>query len=494
MFAIGYDLGSSSIKAALVNTKTGAVVARIQEPETEMSMDAPRPGWAEQDPESWWQYICTATLRIIQENNVQSDQIESVGISYQMHGLVLINETNEVARPSIIWCDSRAISYGEEAFTNIGTTKCLTHCLNSPGNFTAAKLKWVKENEAEIYAKAKYAMLPGDYIAMKLSGDITTTITGLSEGVFWDFKHNAPAALVMETMGLNPALLPTVVPAVGAQAKVSKAGAAATGLPPGITIGYRAGDQPNNALSLNVLEPGEIAATAGTSGVVYGVSDQLVHDPQQRVNSFAHVNHSAENPRIGVLLCINGAGILHRWIRQQVCGEQLSYGEMETAAAEVPSGADGLTFLPFGNGAERMLNNQQVEAHLLHLDLNRHGRDHLIRAGIEGVAFAFVYGMKIMQNDLGMDLSTIRVGNDNLFQSNIFATSIANLTGATIEIHNTTGAVGAALAGAAGAGKISDLRTATARQEVVGTISAAPPSDALFAAYERWVEDLRLRI
>lgn len=491
MYAIGYDIGSSSVKAALVEIATGKVAARLQEPATEMSMDAPQPGWAEQSPESWWEYLCAATHRLLAETAVAPEAIQSVGISYQMHGLVLVDERMEVVRPAIIWCDSRAIDYGEAAYNAIGADACLAHCLNSPGNFTAAKLQWVKENEPMAYARARYAMLPGDFIALRLSGEASTTVGGLSEGILWDFKQHSPALQVLEQMGLDAEKLPPIVPTIGKQARLSAAAAAACGLAEGTCIGYRAGDQPNNALSLNVLEPGEIAATAGTSGVVYGVSDQLVSDKNQRINSFAHVNHIAPAPRVGVLLCINGAGILHRWVRLHIGDGQHSYNEIENLAAQAPIGADGLSFLPFGNGAERMLNNQQVGAQILHLDFNRHEQKHLLRAGIEGIAFAFVYGMRLMR-DLGMEMKTIRVGNDNLFQSNIFATIIATLTAANIEVYNTTGAVGAAMAGAAGAGYISDLATAMRRQEMQHRLLPDPSlAVALETAYARWEKALK---
>ncbi len=485
MYAIGYDIGSSSVKAALVEIASGQVMARLQEPATEMSMDAPEPGWAEQSPEIWWQHLCVATQRILAQTQLDPKKIVSVGISYQMHGLVLVDEQLALTRAAIIWCDSRAIPYGEAAFEALGSAYCLSHCLNSPGNFTASKLKWVAEHEPDVYARSRYAMLPGDFIAMRLSGQVNTTVTGLSEGVFWDFKQDQVAQSVLDHYGLDAAKLPPLVPAIGKQSSVSAQAARVTGLPEGIPIAYRAGDQPNNALSLNVLAPGEIAATAGTSGVVYGVTDQLVSDKSQRINSFAHVNHSAQSPSIGVLLCINGVGILHRWMRQHVCDEQLTYDEIEALAQQAAIGSAGLSFLPFGNGAERMLQNRQLGAQLLHLDFNRHQRSHLLRSAIEGIAFAFVYGMRLMQ-DLGMSMQTIRVGDDNLFQSSIFSHTIASLTAATIEVYHTTGAVGAALAGAAGAGHISDLRTAMSRQEIVRRITPATDTAAYQEAYDRW--------
>jgi len=492
MYTIGYDLGSSSIKAALVEAKTGKVLARVTAPDTEMGMDAPEAGWAEQNPEDWYRYVVQATQDILARTQVQSAEIKAIGIGYQMHGLVLVDGVDQVVRPSIIWCDGRAVDTGDRAFQNIGEETCLKHCLNSPGNFTAAKLKWVKDNEPEHYARAKYAMLPGDYVALRLTGTAATTVTGLSEGVFWDFAEDYIAQLVLEEMELDEAKIPPRVPAVGEQGRLTAAAAAALGLAPGTVVGYRAGDQPNNALSLNVLSPGEVAATGGTSGVVYGVTDRLAYDPGQRVNSFAHVNHTGANPRIGVLLCINGAGILHRWVKN-LLGESLSYGDLEEMAARVPVGCDGLHFLPFGNGPERMLGNKNVGAHLLGLDLNRHDRAHVVRAGLEGIAFAFVYGMRVMQN-LGVDLSTIRVGNDNLFQSAVFASTIATLTGATIEVHNTTGAVGAALAAGVSVGLADDLSTALSRQEVLASVTPDGDKAKMEVAYERWVESLERRL
>ncbi|MBB4078171.1 xylulokinase [Lewinella aquimaris] len=489
MYTIGYDIGSSSVKAALVEVGTGRVVARVQAPQEEMGMDAPRAGWAEQDPELWYRYVTECTQQLLASpgaEEIRSADIGAVGIGYQMHGLVLVDKDHRVVRPAIIWCDGRAVETGDRAFGKIGEERCLSHCLNSPGNFTAAKLKWVAEHEPDNYSRSAHAMLPGDYIALRLSGEPTTTVTGLSEGVLWDFKENHAADIVLDGMGLDANKLCTRVPALGLQGKVSKQAAAETGLAEGTIIGYRAGDQPNNAMSLNVIHPGEVAATGGTSGVVYGVTDRLSYDPGQRVNSFAHVNHTEDQTRIGILLCINGTGIAHRWIRQQVCDEHTGYGDMERMAASVPVGSDGLHFLPFGNGPERMLGNRDLGAQLLGLDFNRHTRAHLVRAGIEGVAFAFVYGMRIMK-ELGVELSKIRVGNDNMFQSRLFASTISTLTGATIEVHNTNGAVGAALAAGVAAGHSPDLASAVGRQEIEQTITPeVKNTESLRIAYERW--------
>lgn len=443
MYSIGYDIGSSSIKAALIETVSGKSISVVSEPSVEMEMIAVKNGWAEQDPNDWWKHVCKATHQLIKNNKIDPKDITGIGISYQMHGLVVVDKDGNSLRNSIIWCDSRAVEIGNRAFESLGSEKCDEHLLNSPGNFTASKLKWVKENEPGVYKKIYKFMLPGDYIAYKLSNTICTTITSLSEGIFWDFKQNEIADWLLNYYGFDPALVPEVVNNFSVQGRVSKNGAVESGLAEGTPIYYRAGDQPNNALSLNVFEPGEVAATGGTSGVVYAVTDNLSVKESSRVNNFAHVNYSETAPKIGKLLCINGSGIQYRWLLNNL--NVSSYGEMNQLAASVPIGSDGVTIHPFGNGAERMLNNLEIGTRISNINLNNHQKAHLCRAALEGIAFSFVYGMEIMKSD-GIRPSVIRAGNDNLFRSDIFSETIATLIGQEIEIYNTTGAIGAARA------------------------------------------------
>ncbi|MEM1324857.1 MAG: FGGY family carbohydrate kinase [Bacteroidota bacterium] len=489
MYLIGYDLGSSSIKAALVDAKSGKAIATAQSPETELSMHAPQTGWAEQDPEIWWEHICKATHQLLDNSKIAAEEVKAIGIAYQMHGLVIVDEDKEVLRPSIIWSDSRAVEIGRQAFEEIGAKKALSHLLNSPGNFTASKLKWVKDNEPDIYAKIHKMMLPGDYIAMRLTGDIRTTASGLSEGILWDFKENGVAKIVLEQYGISENLIPEIVDTFSNQGELSEAGAKATGLVAGIPVTYRAGDQPNNALALNALQPGEVAATGGTSGVVYGVTDQANYDPQSRVNGFLHVNHSAAAPRIGILLCINGAGIQYRWIKENMTNG-LSYVEMNELAASVPIGSNGVVILPFGNGAERMLCNDHIGAHIHGLGFNEHGQAHLCRAALEGIAFSFVYGGKILQG-MGVDISTMRVGNDNLFRSPIFAQTISNLLNCTIEAVETNGAVGAAKASGVAIGTYKNIGEAMSSVEVLMKYEAESETVEYHKAYENWASVLK---
>ena len=489
MYYIGFDLGSSSVKAALIETTTGKSVGITQFPEKEMVIVAEQTGWAEQDPNLWWKNIGQVTKKLLTQTGVSSKKIKGIGIAYQMHGLVVVDKNQQVLRPSIIWCDSRAVAIGNETFKGVGEDKCVSNLLNSPGNFTLSKLKWVKENEPEIFEKVDKLMLPGDFIAMKLTGEATTTISGLSEGIMWDFKQNKLADWLFDYMGISTDVIPTIVPTFSNQGTVSKKAAEEIGLPKGIPVLYRAGDQPNNALSLNAFEPGEIAATGGTSGVVYAITDSAKTKESSRINNFAHVNYTTEAPRIGKLLCINGAGIQYSWMKQNIVASTDSYNDMNNLADAIPVGSDGLRILPFGNGAERMLNSQNTGASTFNLNFNKHNKAHLLRASLEGVAFSFVYGIDILKND-GVDLSAIRAGNDNLFRSEIFSNTIATLVGTDIKIIDTTGAVGAARAAGVSTGDFKTLNDAFSDNEHVTTYQPLKDKRMYEDAYLLWKQDL----
>jgi xylulokinase len=490
MYFIGYDIGSSSIKVALVNTTTGKSVGVHKEPPVEMSILAPKKGWAEQNPSDWWDHLCKATRVLLSQYSIQNKDIKGIGISYQMHGLVVIDKKGIVVRNAIIWCDSRAVKIGEQAYKDLGAENCATHLLNSPANFTASKLKWVKENEPDIYKRIYKAMLPGDYIAYKLSDAVTTSTPGLSEGTFWDFQEQKISQWLLDYYEIDNKLLPDLVPTFGVQGVVSKTAALQSGLAAGTPILYRAGDQPNNALSLNIFNPGEVAMTCGTSGVVYAITNTISTKEHTRINNFAHVNFLSSCPRIGKLLCINGAGIQYRWLLHNL--DVSSYEEMNELAASVPIGSDGVLLLPFGNGAERMLNNRTIGTQLFNINLNRHTKSHLCRAAIEGIAFAFVYGLEIMMSD-GLIPSVIRAGNDNLFQSKIFSITIASLIDKEIEIYNTTGAIGAARACALHKGNFDSFGEFTTN-DYITTYTPADTTVDYKAAYKCWKKKLELQL
>ena len=491
MYLLGYDLGSSSVKASLVDAKNGEILASDFYPKVEMDIKSVKTGWAEQDVEVWWDNLKVSTKSVLSKANIDPKDIAAIGISYQMHGLVLVDKNLNAIRNSIIWCDSRAVPYGEKAFKDIGGEKCLSHLLNSPGNFTLSKLAWVKENEPEIYSRVKYYMLPGDYIAMRMTGKPCTTASGLSEGIAWDFKENAPSGFLYDYFGFDMNLIPEIVPTFGIQGTMKVDVAKELGLAEGIPVTYRAGDQPNNALSLNVLNPGEVAATAGTSGVVYGVNDDAKYDPLSRVNSFAHVNHDSINTRVGVLLCINGTAILNAWIKNNVAPEGISYADMNELAKDIPVGSEGLSIIPFGNGAERVMCNEEPNCSVHGINFLRHKKNHLIRAAQEGIAFSFKYGMDIM-NEMGIETKTIRAGHANLFLSPIFRQTLSDITGATIELYNTDGSVGAARGAGIGAGVFKNAGEAFFTLKKIMTVMPNEKTvNVSLEAYNKWVTALK---
>ena len=493
MYVLGYDCGTSSIKATLLDTQSGRVAASAISPEKEMSIIAKKGGWAEQHPEDWWENVKIATQEVLLESKVNPIDVKAVGISYQMHGLVLVDAQKKVLRPSIIWCDSRAVEIGQTAFEGLGREKCLAHLLNSPGNFTASKLKWVKDHEPGVYGRIYKAMLPGDYIAMKLTGRICTTISGLSEGVLWDFKQQKQADIVLDYYGIEKELLPDVVPTFSVQGELTKQAGAELGLQAGTVISYRAGDQPNNALSLNVLNPGEIAATAGTSGVIYGVGDKPNYDSQSRVNTFAHVNYTKENPRQGVLLCVNGTGILNSWLKHTVANG-MDYPQMNELAAQAPIGSDGLCIISFGNGAERTLGNKDIGASMHGLNFNTHTKPHLLRAGQEGIVFALNYGLEIMRK-MGIQIKTIRAGDANMFLSPLFREAFATLTESVVELYNTDGSAGAARGAGIGAGIYKDPQEAFSGLKCIQTVDPSSSQKSNYQqAYQQWLERLNQQL
>jgi len=493
MYSLGYDVGSSLVKATLLEIETGKAVASATSPKKEMEITAERSGWAEQDPSLWWDNLKAATGRIKSQIDFNPADIRAIGISYQMHGLVVVDKNKKPLRPSIIWCDSRAVEIGKRAFEKIGPEKCLSRLLNSPGNFTASKLKWVRDNEPHIYAKIHKAMLPGDYIAMLMTGRIVTTPSGLSEAILWDFQEQGLADILLDNYGIDKGLIAKVVPTFGVQGELTKQAADELGLAAGTVVSYRAGDQPNNALSLNVLNPGEVAATAGTSGVVYGVSDRADYDSKSRVNTFVHVNHKPDAASYGVLLCLNGTGILNSWLKHNCC-KGTEYEQMNELAAKAPVGSDGLAILPYGNGAERTLENRNLCSMVYGLNFNVHRKSHLLRAAQEGIVFALNYGLQIMHS-AGVDVKKVRAGAANMFLSGLFGEAFATVTGSVIELYNTDGSAGAARGAGIGAGIYKSFDEAFVGLEPAKTIE--PDKKLLPAyrqAYQRWENLLQFEL
>ncbi len=496
-YLLGLDIGSSSIKASVLGVESGTVAVSAVSPKTEMKIQAPKSGWAEQEPETWWEHVRNALAEIGREKPGVLSGIKAVGISYQMHGLVLLDRNGSVLRPSIIWCDSRAVEYGDKAFAELGQQRCLKTLLNSPGNFTAAKLAWVKDKEPDVFKKIWKIMLPGDYVAFRMTGEAVTTPSGLSEGIFWDYQKNGIADFLLEYFGFTSDLLADVKDTFSVHGNVSTKAAEELGLPAGIPVSYRAGDQPNNAFSLNVLQPGEYATTAGTSGVVYGIVDTPLFDPASRVNSFIHVNHRPSAPRYGVLMCLNGTGILNSWLKHNcVNGKDggIDYAEMNALAQETPLGSEGLLVLPYGNGAERTLGNKNPGASFHGINFNIHSRAHMLRAAQEGIVFALYYGIQIME-EMGMELKTFKAGYANMFLSPLFQKTFTAVTGKPLLLYVTDGAAGAARGAGVGAGVYGSFDEAFKALEAKETVEPdSAESRAYREPYERWKEELDSRL
>lgn len=486
MYLLGYDIGSSSVKACIVDADSGKIVASDFYPKEEMKIIANKPGWAEQDPVEWWKNLKIAHYSVMAKAGIKGEDIKAIGITWQMHGLVLVDKDKNILRPSIIWCDSRAVPYGEKAFRKIGEERCLSHLLNSPGNFTASKLAWVKEHEPEIYDRIDKLMLPGDYISMMLSDEISVTIEGLSEGMFWDFKTKSLSEDVLNYYGIPASFIPEIKPIFGYQGEISAKAAKELSLKEGTPISYRAGDQPNNALSLNVFNPGEIASTAGTSGVVYGVLDKLDYDKKSRVNTFAHVNYTTELTRLGVLLCINGTGILNSWLKRNLALENASYDDMNNLASQSVIGAKGISIIPFGNGAERVLENKEIGCSFHGINFNVHDKKDILRAAQEGIVFSYQYGLEVMK-EMGMDIHLIRAGYANMFLSPIFSQTLASISGATIELFDTDGAAGAAKGAGIGIGYYKSNEEAFSTLKRLSVIEPdSVKREEYREAYARW--------
>ena len=487
MLLLGIDLGTSSIKVSVVNAATQRCIASAQYPEKEVSIVSLQTGWAEQSPEMWWHNIKEAIKKINATRKFDPRDISAIGIGYQMHGLVVVDKDLKVLRDSIIWCDSRAVETGNDAYKKIGEIKCSECLLNSPGNFTASKLGWVKKNEPTIYERIYKIMLPGDYAAMQLTGDITTTPSALSEGIFWDFKNNGVSKDVMDHFGFDKELIPNVHKVFSCHGYVSPDVAKELSLSQGIPVSYKAGDQLNNAVSLNVFQPGEVAATAGTSGVIYAVTDKLFADKYSRVNAFAHVNHTDQERRLGVLLCINGTGIMNRWTRDLV-GED--YKRMNWLASQTKPGSDGLVVLPFGNGAERIFENRIIGAHLSNIDLNMHSKAHVFRAVQEGIVFSFRYGLDIMREN-GIQPLVVRAGQANMFRSDLFVDAFVNTANVTVELYENDGSAGAAIGAGLGSGVYSSVKEAFVNFRPLKRIDPSGSGPLFDELYNRWQRELK---
>ena len=488
MLLCGIDVGTSSIKLSVVDASTKKVIHTCSFPETENEIISVSPGFAEQNPEHWWYCVMQVIKMANATKKYNPLDISAIGISYQMHGLVILDKDKQVLRPSIIWCDSRAASIGDLAFEALGKEKLLKDLLNSPGNFTASKLAWVKNNEPQIYEQIKHVILPGDFISYKFTDELTTTISALSEGIFWDFNKNEISKDLLDYYGFDVSFFPEIKQVFENHGQISNTMASELGLSTNLKITYKAGDQPNNALSLGVVEPGEIATTAGTSGVIYGVSSELKYDPNCRVNSFAHVNYTKDLRRIGVLMCINGTGILNRWLKENFFSTN-SYTDLNSYANQSEIGSKDLMCFPYGNGAERIFNNKIIGGSFRNLDFNRHQKNEISRSVQEGIAFSMVYGLELL-NSSGIVPQKIKAGYANMYLSSIFSSTIVNASNVSIQLLESDGAYGAALGAGIGSHYYKSVHEGINSIKLLSEILPDQNKNKTSDFYEKWKSEL----
>lgn len=490
MHYLGIDLGSSSVKVCLADAN-GKEIASAKAPiDGEMEIISTSSGFAEQNPEDWWAML-THGIKQLKEQGHNLANVKAIGIAYQMHGLVAMNDSFIPLRPAIIWCDSRAIPLGEKAFQEIGEEKALKKLLNSPGNFTAAKLAWVKNNEPDIYNKIAFIGLPGDWLAARLTGQLNATVSGLSEGIFIDHSTGQISNDVLNAFSIDKNFIKQPGESFRRFGKVLPTWCDEFGFNADAEVCYVAGDQPNNAFSLSAINPGEVAINAGTSGVLYAVSETPVVDMQQRVNTFAHVTHTTNKPSFGVLACVNGTGIQYSWLRHMLANNgDLSFIDLNNLAKTAPPGCDGLHVFSFGNGAERILNNRNIGASFTNINFHKHGPQHLIRAAQEGIAFSLVYCIEIFK-EIGIEIKVLKAGSANLFNSPLFRQIVADTSGIPVEVINADGALGAARGAMVGSQAI-DIKTIGS--EMIQTVARVEPSEntQLYRQiYNEWLGELQ---
>lgn len=440
MAFLGIDVGTSSVKVSIVG-EDGVILASATAPaSSERAINSPNPNWAEQNPEDWWEDAQQAILNLPLEARLQ---VEAIGIAYQMHGLVLVDSQFQPVRPSIIWCDGRNIQESQILAESLGLDALENRLLNKPGTLTLAKLAWVAEHEPETLAKAHTFGLPGDFIAYKLTGEWSTTKSGYSEMVGWDFGASIPFEEGFRKAGWKLPL-PEARPNLEEGAPIQKVIAEKLGLPPSARVTYRAGDQPNNAFGLGVLQQGETAISAGTSGVLYGIGDSSpgLHEG---INRFLHVNS-----QIGVLMCLNGVGSALAFARRTWFQNQSYEALSELASQANPENCP--YFFPFGNGAERILSERAFSG-FTELDFNRHNLPELARSVFEGIAFAYRLGSEKMEK-AGCLSKVVNGTESGLLKSSFFAQLLANELQVELILSEGDGSTAAARGAALGIKKI----------------------------------------
>jgi xylulokinase len=446
---LGIDIGTGGSRALLIDQK-GAVRAGFTAPHEEMRME--RPLWAEQRPENWWDAAVLAIRGVLAESGVSGSQIKGIGLSGQMHGLVMLDGAGAVIRPSLIWCDQRSQKQVDDIHAKLGRENILRYIANPVlTGFTLPKLLWVRDNEPHHFARMRHMLLPKDYVRFCLTGELATEVSDASGTALFDVVKRRWSFEMVDGLGLDRAILPKCYESSEVTGKITQCVAELTGLAAGTPVVGGGGDQAASAVGNGIVEPGIVSCTLGTSGVVFAHMDQVAYDPAGRVHTFCH----AVRDKWHVMGVTQGAGLSLQWFRNQLA-PGMDYGALTKEAEQSPAGAQGLFWLPYLMGERTPHLDATARGGWIGLT-NSHRRTDLIRAVIEGVSYSQRDCLDIVAG-LGVPLSSVRAsggGAKSVFWRQLLADILGKRV-VTLETQEGS-AYGAALLAMAGTGEYGSV-------------------------------------
>lgn len=470
---LGIDVSTTATKALLINEQ-GGVVAVATSPHT---LQTPQPLWSEQDPHEWWDAALASVRSVLEKAGGSAERVAGVGLTGQMHGLVLLDEAGEVLRPAILWNDQRTQSQCDEIHQRVGKEKFIQITGNvALTGFTAPKILWVKENEPDVYTKARHVLLPKDYVRYKLTGEYAMDKADGAGTVLFDLKSRAWSSEVLEILGIDPSLMPPTFEGPEFTGRITPQAASAIGLKAGTPVVAGGGDQSAQAVGVGAVTPGVVALTVGTSGVVFATTPSALIEPEGRLHAFCHAVPGRWH-FMGVML--SAAGSL-QWYRDTLA-PSMSFDDLLKEAESVPPGSEGLLFLPYLSGERTPHPDPLARGAFIGLTL-RHGRGHLTRAVLEGVAFGLKDSFMLIQNAGLGEIIQVRASGGGT-KGALWRQILASVLEAELVTVNTTegAAFGAALLAGVEAGAWADVEAAC--KAAVKLTGSTMPNAAQVEAY-----------
>jgi xylulokinase len=460
----------------LLVDENGSVVATATSPHT---LQTPKPLWSEQDPREWWQASSAAIRSVLQQSGLDGESVAAVGLTGQMHGLVLLDGQGQVLRPAILWNDQRTQTQCDEIHRRLGRARFIQITGNvALTGFTAPKILWVQQNEPELYAQAQHVLLPKDFIRYKLTGEFAMDKADGAGTVLFDLKQRTWSAEVLAALGIPAGWMPPTFEGPQFTGVVNSEAAAATGLKAGTPVAAGGGDQAAQAVGVGAVEPGVVALTVGTSGVVFATTPSALVEPEGRLHAFCHAVPGMWH-FMGVML--SAAGSL-QWYRDTLAPGK-SFDDLLREAGPVPAGSEGLQFLPYLSGERTPHPDPLARAAWVGLTL-RHGRGHMTRALLEGVSFGLKDIFNLIQNAGLGAISQVRASGGGT-KGALWRQILASVLEAELVTVNTSegAAFGAALLAGVGAGAWASVPAACA--VAVKITGSTPPDPAQVSAYRK---------